>query len=366
MESNTNINSPIKEKQIPKEIEQDITCPICFEIFKEATIVIPCIHTFCKVCIEQWSSTSKGLCPICKVEIEGLSKNIQLEKIIQNYRPNRLTKSLNSTPTFINKKKEKHNNKRNERKDSRLTINTTIDITSNLSDNSLCDKCLTTIIQFSSLNENEDFPSLIINNLDKLCNFCKNNITQKRSSTASMTVNRSLSGLTIPNTIVSVEEDKPLDDEQLAIMLSINPEYDTYNITPRSRQTTITNFTNPNTNQNRIQVVLPNTRNNPSRSIFNSIRTRLPNTRAINAPLLSELFSNRGPNIRPNISSNESSSSSSDEEEYKDEVADWKNLTDFIEPDTSDSEYDRYTDEEKNDYMKLIGMNISEDTGKKK
>ncbi|XP_049438107.1 nuclear factor 7, ovary-like [Epinephelus fuscoguttatus] len=46
--------------------ERDLSCPVCFEIFKDP-VVLSCSHSFCKDCVQSWWSEELiHQCPICK------------------------------------------------------------------------------------------------------------------------------------------------------------------------------------------------------------------------------------------------------------------------------------------------------------
>uniref|UniRef100_A0A3Q2QX30 Uncharacterized protein n=1 Tax=Fundulus heteroclitus TaxID=8078 RepID=A0A3Q2QX30_FUNHE len=46
--------------------EKDLSCPICYDIFKDP-VVLSCSHSFCKVCLQRWWSESRrDSCPLCK------------------------------------------------------------------------------------------------------------------------------------------------------------------------------------------------------------------------------------------------------------------------------------------------------------
>ena len=56
-----------------KQIEEEITCSICGNLFTDPK-TIPCLHTFCKQCIEKSIESSKKLgsivcCPLCRAPI---------------------------------------------------------------------------------------------------------------------------------------------------------------------------------------------------------------------------------------------------------------------------------------------------------
>jgi len=61
-------------------LNEELTCSICSELFVSA-VSLQCVHTFCKLCIEQWEETS-NTCPICRVKIEQQASNYILDNII--------------------------------------------------------------------------------------------------------------------------------------------------------------------------------------------------------------------------------------------------------------------------------------------
>uniref|UniRef100_A0A8C6T8U0 Uncharacterized protein n=1 Tax=Neogobius melanostomus TaxID=47308 RepID=A0A8C6T8U0_9GOBI len=47
-------------------LEQDLSCPICCELFRDP-VVLTCSHSFCKVCLENWwEGKPLKTCPVCK------------------------------------------------------------------------------------------------------------------------------------------------------------------------------------------------------------------------------------------------------------------------------------------------------------
>ncbi|XP_030834988.1 E3 ubiquitin-protein ligase Midline-1-like [Strongylocentrotus purpuratus] len=57
---------------------QNLTCPLCLDIFDEATILTSCGHTFCRKCLEIYDLSHQDLdhmtCPLCR-EVTKLSAN---------------------------------------------------------------------------------------------------------------------------------------------------------------------------------------------------------------------------------------------------------------------------------------------------
>lgn len=33
---------------------------------RKEDVVLPCVHTFCSVCIDQWKAMKKNCCPLCR------------------------------------------------------------------------------------------------------------------------------------------------------------------------------------------------------------------------------------------------------------------------------------------------------------
>ncbi|XP_065914198.1 tripartite motif-containing protein 2-like [Dysidea avara] len=80
------------------QIKQEITCSICYELFTDPR-TLPCLHTFCKSCIQ--TSVETGLaevpegyfeCPLCRAHvqlpangIEGISSNFSIKRLIEIY-----------------------------------------------------------------------------------------------------------------------------------------------------------------------------------------------------------------------------------------------------------------------------------------
>ena len=51
--------------------EEDFTCPVCFEIFKDP-VLLSCSHSVCKACLQQfWDTKGSTECPVCR----GISSN---------------------------------------------------------------------------------------------------------------------------------------------------------------------------------------------------------------------------------------------------------------------------------------------------
>jgi hypothetical protein len=72
------------KEELNEEITIKLQCAICIAIMNDPMTATPCMHNFCKVCIEQWMNTSsKKECPMCKVKIQDLKMNSLVANIIQ-------------------------------------------------------------------------------------------------------------------------------------------------------------------------------------------------------------------------------------------------------------------------------------------
>lgn len=50
--------------------EACMTCPLCKKLFKEATTISSCLHTFCRKCIyEKLSDEEADCCPVCNIDL---------------------------------------------------------------------------------------------------------------------------------------------------------------------------------------------------------------------------------------------------------------------------------------------------------
>ncbi|XP_030835992.1 E3 ubiquitin-protein ligase TRIM13-like [Strongylocentrotus purpuratus] len=66
-----------EEEKAPRSSE-NLTCPLCIDIFDEATILTSCGHTFCRKCLKNYDLSHQDLdhmiCPLCR-KITKLSAN---------------------------------------------------------------------------------------------------------------------------------------------------------------------------------------------------------------------------------------------------------------------------------------------------
>ena len=69
------------------ELEEEITCIICFEIFVDPHM-LPCIHSFCGECVKGIQGNKPRItCPVCKAEYEDKSvkPNVNMKNMVEFY-----------------------------------------------------------------------------------------------------------------------------------------------------------------------------------------------------------------------------------------------------------------------------------------
>ena len=72
------------KEEVKDEIASQLECAICMEVMNDPMTATPCMHNFCKACIEQWKKTSyMKECPMCKGKIEDLKKNALIANLIE-------------------------------------------------------------------------------------------------------------------------------------------------------------------------------------------------------------------------------------------------------------------------------------------
>ena len=61
------------------QIKEDaLTCPVCFDVFKNPVNVKRCLHKFCQQCIINYNRKEKKECPGCRKSI-GSKRHLRLD-----------------------------------------------------------------------------------------------------------------------------------------------------------------------------------------------------------------------------------------------------------------------------------------------
>ncbi|XP_041454054.1 nucleolin-like [Lytechinus variegatus] len=102
-----------------KAVEQNLSCPLCFEIFDEPTILTSCGHTFCRKCLKNYDKSQSRkepdrnymVCPICRGITEFKSTNR-----VDDFCPNLLVKGLVDDVKDVLEKKNLKSNERPSRR----------------------------------------------------------------------------------------------------------------------------------------------------------------------------------------------------------------------------------------------------------
>ncbi|XP_017539101.2 nuclear factor 7, brain-like [Pygocentrus nattereri] len=67
--------------------EQDLSCPVCFEIFNDP-VILSCSHSFCRTCLQRsWEEKMERECPVCRRRSSDnyLSSNLALRNTCESY-----------------------------------------------------------------------------------------------------------------------------------------------------------------------------------------------------------------------------------------------------------------------------------------
>lgn len=65
-------------------LQDQLQCSICLELMKVPTSVVPCLHTYCKSCIEGCITYQGRHCPICREVVTETRKNTTLAELIES------------------------------------------------------------------------------------------------------------------------------------------------------------------------------------------------------------------------------------------------------------------------------------------
>ncbi|XP_030848845.1 E3 ubiquitin-protein ligase TRIM71-like [Strongylocentrotus purpuratus] len=84
-----------EKEKAPSSLE-NLTCPLCLDIFDEATILTSCGHTFCRKCLKNYDLSHQDLdhmiCPLCRKitklsanRVDDFLTNVTVNGLVDNY-----------------------------------------------------------------------------------------------------------------------------------------------------------------------------------------------------------------------------------------------------------------------------------------
>ncbi|XP_060731896.1 E3 ubiquitin-protein ligase TRIM39-like [Tachysurus vachellii] len=89
--------------------EEDFSCPVCCDIFKDP-VVLHCSHSVCKVCLQQfWETKGYRECPVCrkKSSMNDPPKNLALKNLCETFLQKRSQRSSSGSETVCSLHSEK-------------------------------------------------------------------------------------------------------------------------------------------------------------------------------------------------------------------------------------------------------------------
>ncbi|KAM9486309.1 E3 ubiquitin-protein ligase TRIM39-like [Clarias gariepinus] len=92
-----------------KVLEEDLSCPVCYEIFKDP-VVLSCSHSVCEVCLQQfWRIQESRQCPVCRRKSSLLEPpiNLALKNVCETFVKERSQRSSSSCETVCSLHSEK-------------------------------------------------------------------------------------------------------------------------------------------------------------------------------------------------------------------------------------------------------------------
>uniref|UniRef100_A0AAY4BGZ8 Zinc-binding protein A33-like n=1 Tax=Denticeps clupeoides TaxID=299321 RepID=A0AAY4BGZ8_9TELE len=89
--------------------EEDLSCPVCYEIFKDP-LILSCSHSVCKVCLQQfWESKGSPECPVCRRRSskEDPPVNLALKNLCESFSIERSQRSSAGSEVLCSQHGEK-------------------------------------------------------------------------------------------------------------------------------------------------------------------------------------------------------------------------------------------------------------------
>ena len=84
-----------------QQVEEEITCSICAELFSDPK-TIPCLHTFCKRCIEHSIEMAVDCCPLCRAPlpqdgVTSIPTNFTINRLVEIFGKRKETGNIRTT-----------------------------------------------------------------------------------------------------------------------------------------------------------------------------------------------------------------------------------------------------------------------------
>ncbi|XP_060785185.1 E3 ubiquitin-protein ligase TRIM35-like [Neoarius graeffei] len=89
--------------------EEDLSCPVCYEIFKDP-VLLHCSHSVCKVCLQQfWETKGSRECPLCRTKSSVTEPpiNLALKNLCETLLQERSQRSSSGSETVCSLHSEK-------------------------------------------------------------------------------------------------------------------------------------------------------------------------------------------------------------------------------------------------------------------
>ncbi|XP_021111731.1 tripartite motif-containing protein 55 isoform X2 [Heterocephalus glaber] len=133
MSASLNYKSFSKEQQTMDNLEKQLICPICLEMFTKPVVILPCQHNLCRKCASDIfqasnpylptrggttvASGGRFRCPSCRHEVVldrhgvyGLQRNLLVENIIDIYKQESIRPEKKSDQPMCEEHEEEHIN----------------------------------------------------------------------------------------------------------------------------------------------------------------------------------------------------------------------------------------------------------------
>lgn len=69
---------------VPKELENDLQCGVCTDIFHRCLTLVPCGHNFCASCFLSWRQQSSA-CPGCRAYVRQVVRNQDMDRMVETF-----------------------------------------------------------------------------------------------------------------------------------------------------------------------------------------------------------------------------------------------------------------------------------------